>query len=139
MKSLLILFSVLFYFNGFSQVEKEKIRAGFDYFEYYPDSTIKAAHRYTGVSLERFVVEFNATGMPVAMGKMKKGKKSGKWIYSDGSCDVFDEKSPGLWNYNSKTASSGSMRPGCGTGIFQAKKEFNDTYQELLKPQSEIR
>lgn len=140
MKILTTLLFGLVFLDSFSQVDKEKIRAHFDYLDYYPDSTIRSAHKYTGVSLERFTVEFSAAGAPVAMGTTKKGVKTGKWIYSDGSADMFDEKFPGSKNpygYNSPTASSGSTMPGCGTGILEAKLAFMENYQKRINPKAE--
>lgn len=140
MKLLATLFFSLILLNGFSQLEKEKVLAHFDYVDYYPDSTIRSAHQYTGVNLERFTVEFSAAGAPVAMGKYHKGVKTGEWIYSDGSFDIFDEKFPKsthAYDHNSSIEHSGAIRPGCGTGIFRARKEFDEKYQKLIHPEAE--
>ena len=145
MKLLVFLFFTLILLNGFSQKDKEKILANFDYVEYYPDSTIHAAHKFTGVTLERFTVEFNAFGTPVAMGKYQKGKKVGKWIYSDGSLDNFSESERNsntsaikvdLYPDNSSGKTSGSLHPGCGTGRMQQMQEFRKTYESLLNPET---
>jgi hypothetical protein len=137
-----LLFS-LFFSNSFSQEDKASILAHFDYVEYYPDSTIQAAYNYTGVYLERFAVEFSTIGKPVAMGIYQKGKRTGKWIYADGSSDYFLEKpdrSSFSYSLTERTNSAGnrtgSIHPGCGTGKYQATKEFYKAYDNLLTPQT---
>jgi hypothetical protein len=132
---LFICFSLLLN-SSFSQKDKEKILANFDYVDYYPDSTIRSAHKFTGVSLERFTVEFDKTGKPVSMGKYKKGAKIGSWTYSNGSFDIYDDKFSTFYtpfkpdDYPIK--SSGTFYPGCGTGVSQAIKLFNQQYDNLI-------
>jgi|GEM_PF-1883072 len=142
----LMLVVVVFSFSlnpSFSQKDKEKILANFDYIEYYSDSTIRSAHKFNGASLERFTVEFNEVGMPVAMGNYKKGKRIGIWKYSDGSSDNFIEENPSNLFYDfSKTRLAptekhhGGMMPGCGTGIYQARMGFQEKYQHLLNSET---
>jgi hypothetical protein len=126
----------LFLQQGFSQKDKEKILANFDYVEYYPDSTFRAAHKFTGVTLERYTVEFNEVGMPVAIGNYQKGIKVGNWCYSDGSFDEYDEKFSNLYTpqsfQNYQIKSTGSLYPGCGTGVTQAIKLFKQRYEEAI-------
>ena len=142
-KLFISLLFLLFFQNGFSQQEKAKILANFDYVEYYPDSTIRAAHQFIGFTLERFTVEFNEAGMPVAMGNYQKGKQVGEWIYSDGSHRIFPKFSTiedptviAFDPYDPTDHRTGSIRPGCGTGTMQAMKDFRTKYQDLLNPEA---
>lgn len=126
---------VLLLSTCFSQQDKEKILMNFDYVEYYPDSTIRAAHKFIQ-TVERFTVEFNEAGIPVAMGNYKKEVKVGSWYYSDGSFDEYDEKFSNLYSpqnfQNHQIKSTGSLYPGCGTGVSQAIKLFRQRYEETI-------
>nr|WP_294858603.1 hypothetical protein [uncultured Fluviicola sp.] len=131
--------------TSFSQKDKEQILAHFDYVDYYPDSAIRSAHKFTGISLERFTVKFNEAGMPVAMGNYKKSKRIGIWIYSDGSSDNFIEEKPNDLFYdfsrnqlNPTEKYHGDMMPGCGTGMYQARMKFKQKYQNLFDPKGKI-
>jgi hypothetical protein len=128
----------------FSQPDKEKILANFDYVEYYPDSTIRTAHKFTGATLTRFTVEFNEVGIPVAMGNYYKGVRRGIWIYSNGSStDYTETKNENLnplfvqIDFDDVNKRSGSTLPGCGTGTMQAIQHFREEYQSLLNPESD--
>jgi len=144
MKIISLICFLFFLLTAFSQKNKEKILANFDYVEYYPDSTIKEARKFNGINLEGTTVEFNEVGKPVAIGNYKKGKKTGNWIYYDGSSHFFEEKK---YEFNSDLFSqpyyqpeerhTGSVRPGCGTGIGQAIGEFYTRYEALLNPENE--
>jgi hypothetical protein len=138
MKLLILLFFSLILGTGFSQKDKEKILANFDYVEYYPDSTIRSAHQFTGATLERFTVEFNEVGMPVAMGNYQKGKRIGTWIFSNGSSSEYPEMkqdlNPGMVFILPENHKTGNLRPGCGTGTMQAIQHFRTKYQGLLNP-----
>lgn len=127
---------LLFFQQCFSQKDKEKILTNFDYVEYYPDSTILAAHKFTEATLTRFTVEFNEAGIPIAMGKYKKGIKVGSWSYSDGSFDEYDETFSNLYTpksfQNHQIKSTSSLYPGCGTGITRAIKLFEQRYEEAI-------
>lgn len=141
MKAALFTCFSLFLLHGFSQKDREKILANFDYVEYYPDSTIRAAHKFIHITVERFTVEFNEAGMPVAMGKYQKGKQVGEWIYSNGSSRIFpkfiNHDNPitvAYAPYDPTDHRTGNLRPGCGTGEMQAKQAFKDKYESLLNP-----
>ncbi len=139
MKLLTFLFFGLIFGNAFSQKDREKILANFDYVDYYPDSTIRSAHKFTGTSLERFTVEFNEIGMPVAMGKYKMGKRIDEWIYSDGSLTIFPDIKMEFYSNRviivPEHTRTGNLHPGCGTGRMQAQQEFRDKYQHLIDPE----
>ncbi|WP_343634129.1 hypothetical protein [Fluviicola sp.] len=130
----------------FSQKDREKILANFDYVEYYPDSTIRAAHKFIHITVERFTVEFNEAGMPVAMGKYQKGKQVGEWIYSNGSSRIFpkfvNHDNPIIVAYDPYDPTdhrTGNIRPGCGTGMMQAIQAFREKYESLLNPEKQVR
>ena len=127
----------LFLQQGFSQKDKEKILANFDYVEYYPDSTIKEARKFNGTHLEGTTVEFNTTGKPVAIGEYKKGIKTGKWLYSDGSQSYFISykiQGRGI-RLNENPDENGNK-----TGEIKTREqsistfEFHTIYQKLLNP-----
>ncbi len=131
----------MIFLTGFSQKDKEKILANFDYVEYYPDSTIRSAHQFIGFTLERVSIEFNEAGMPVAIGNYQKGKRVGEWIYSDGSVTIFPKLSAienptviAFDPYDPTDHRTGSLRPGCGTGTMQAIQNFKAKYQSLINP-----
>lgn len=133
----------LFFQLGFSQKDKEKILANFDYVEYYPDSTFRAAHKFKGATLTRFTVEFNEVGIPVAMGNYYKGARRGIWIYSNGSSTDYTETKNESLNplfvqvdFDDINKRSGATVPGCGTGTMQAIQHFSEKYQSLLNPDS---
>ena len=137
--SICIMFLLSFQ-NCFSQKDKEKILANFDYIDYYPDSTIRAAHKLT-FTVDYFTVEFNVTGIPVAMGNTQDDEKVGEWIYSDGSVTIFPKLSAienptviAFDPYDPTDHRTGSLRPGCGTGTMQAIQNFKAKYQSLLNP-----
>lgn len=130
---------LLFFQQCFSQKDKEKILANFDYVEYYPDSTIRAAHKFIHITVDRFTVEFNEAGMPVAMGKYQKGKQAGEWIYSNGSTRIF----PKFINHDDPTVvafdpydptdhRTRNLNPGYETDVSEIIKLFKQRYEEAI-------
>lgn len=142
MKYLFLIFFSFLLNPSFSQKDKVKILANFDYIEYYSDSTIKEARKFSG-NLDGTTIEFNASGEPVAIGNYKKGIKTGKWLYSDGSYDFFPEQKEKLIpqillteNYDPEGNKTGSVRPGCGTGISLGIRDFYQKYLSLVNPKN---
>ncbi len=138
MKLLTCLFFCLTFLTGFSQKDKEKILANFDYVEYYPDSTIKEARKFSGTNLEGTTVEFNTAGEPVAIGNYKKGMKTGRWIYSDGAYSFFvlQKKDPELKVCLTEKQDEAGNKTGELKDRFEGILlwEFHQTYEVLLNP-----
>jgi hypothetical protein len=145
MKLIVLTLFCIAFLSGFSQKDREKILTSFDYIAYYPDSTIQEARKFSGINLEGTTVEFDKLGKPVAIGHYKKGLKTGRWIYSDGTSDFFEEKKD-LMNsnvlfqpyYTPEKRHTGSIVPGCGTGKYQAMQEFYQTYDTLIHSEDKI-
>lgn len=139
MKLITGLFFFLIFGNALSQKDRDKILANFDHIEYYPDSTIRSAGKYQ-FTLDYFTVEFNKTGMPVAMGTIQKGEKVGEWIYSDGSHQFFPplrgpEETTVVFAPNDPTDNrTEALKPRSESEILRAKQEFQKKYEKLLNP-----
>ncbi len=143
---ILILVAVIFSFSlnpCFSQKDKEKIIANFDYIEYYPDSTIKEARKFNGTHLQGTTIEFNTAGEPVAIGRYKKGIKTGKWIYSSGTYSFFvlQKESPEriislTENYDQYGDKIGAIRIKCVKSLESVVLEFYQGYDTLVNPKS---
>ncbi|MGV3612357.1 MAG: hypothetical protein ACO1N0_15470 [Fluviicola sp.] len=138
MKVLILLALSLTFGNAFSQKDKEKILANFDYVEYYPDSTIKEARKFSKTHLNGTTVEFNPEGEPIAIGNYKKGLKTGKWLYSNGSYSFHlnHKDIPELHvclteHYDDRGDKTGEVRTR-DSGMLSW--EFQQEYERLLNP-----
>lgn len=140
MKYLFLIFFSFLRNSSFSQKDKEKILANFDYVKYYQDSTIRSAHKFE-FTMEWFTVEFNEAGVPVAMGNYQNEKKVGEWVYSDGSHQLFpklranmDPNTIIFDQYDPADKRTESLRPRYEADVLRDKQEFQKKYQHLLNP-----
>ena len=137
MKIITCLFFCLIFGNAFSQKDRDKILANFDHIKYYPDSTIRSAGKYQ-FTLDYFTVEFNITGIPVAMGVMQKGEKVGEWIYSDGSHRFFPqlggtvETTVVFQPDDPADSRTQSLKPRYEADVLRDKEEFQKKYESLI-------
>lgn len=129
---------LLSFLNCFSQKDRDKILANFDYIEYYADSTIKEARKFSKTHLEGTTIEFNTEGKPIAIGNYKKGMKTGKWLYSNGtySFHLKYKFTPELSvclteNQDEKGNKTGEVRTR-DSGM--QSWEFQQEYERLLNP-----
>jgi len=121
LKLLLFLIAFTLTVPANAQPGKTKILRCFDVYEYYPDSTIKAAYHVKNGKYNDYAIEYDTTGAPAKIGIYKKGKKSGNWLYSSGAAERYKKgKTDGLITV-----------PGCGTGKAQAKDSFRMLYEKL--------
>lgn len=140
MKLIVLTLFCIAFLSGFSQKDREKILTSFDYIAYYPDSTIRSAQKRQ-FNLELFTVEFDETGMPVAMGNCQNEQKVGKWIYSDGSSRLFpklhlnsDPTVVVFDPYDPADHRTEALRPRHEADIIENKEEFQKKYQNLFTP-----
>jgi len=106
-----------------AQQDTARIRKQFSSIVYFENSSIiQFARNERDGKSHGLGIEFDTLGRPRAIGRYRHGCRNGIWLYSDGS-SVH-------WNDGSfKTGS----RPGCGTGVMKAQKDFMLLYEELLK------
>lgn len=100
--------------------EKDSIVKYFDRFEYFSDSSIKAAYRMKDGRPNGYFIQYAADGKPILIGQYVNGKPSGIWKTATGS----------IINYADYKGVK--LTPGCGTGINQAKSDFQQLYSMLL-------
>ena len=82
LKQILFIFGISLSFIGSGQTSREKIIASFDTVIYYPDSTIKSAIHLKKGYYSGYTIEYGQTGK-ILVGKYKKGKPDGLWLYND--------------------------------------------------------
>ncbi len=109
--------------NG--QSNNINIISSFDSIVFNPDSTIKFAYKINKGLYESYAIEFDTLNIPKAIGKYKKGKKKGNWLYTNGSYSIYQN---GQTDY--------LLIPGCGTGKHKAKEEFQNLYLHLINPKN---
>jgi hypothetical protein len=102
-------------------ISNGQIITAFDQVEYYPDSVIKAVYRIKNEKFHGYSIEFDSTGTAIQLGKYKKGNKIGDWKLANGGSIYYDK-----YGYSMKTY------PGCGTGMYLARKEFITYYLHLI-------
>ena len=80
----------------FGQTDKKKIISSFDKVEYYPNSIIKCAYKIKKGLYNGYAIEFDSTGQVKAIGKYKKGLKTGTWQFRYCTYTTYKKGQQGL-------------------------------------------
>ncbi len=122
-KILLSVICTLFFTHNFSAQENQAgIKRNFNYIEYYPDSTIKRAMNFENYEPVGFCIEFDNMGNPVTIGEYKSWDRFGEWLNADGTTSHYTDNV----HYS-------RLVPGCGTGMYQNRKRFNELHEQLTR------
>jgi len=106
--------------TGKAQKLKGNLISSFDSIEYYSNDTIKAVYQTKKEMPKGYSIEFDSTGKALKIGKYSNGKKTGYWLWENGTRESCSGKYEGMMFY-----------PGCGTGIIKRKREFQTLYEKL--------
>jgi hypothetical protein len=95
LKNILLMFGLLVTVSTLAQTSLEKMKSSFDTIVYYPDSTMKGAYHLKKGLYNGYAIEYEPKG-EIVVGKYKKGKKNGVWVYNNLNFTTYKNGEPGL-------------------------------------------
>lgn len=117
------LLSLVFIFTTIRSSAQGRVLAPerFDSIAFYADSTVRFIGMTRRGVLHGSSIEYDNVGTATAIGRYRRGMRSGAWIFRDGH-----------WIEYRKGERRWGGYPGCRTGFLDARRRFDQRYGDLM-------